>query len=291
MDARRGAGDVPAEGLQAQFVQGLLADQQEPGRAVVHRGCVARRDRAPGPEDGLEAGQFLQRGVLADALVLPDHDAVGGLHGQEFVVEVAVLACRGGPLVAAQRERVLPVPGDAVPLGDLLGRLAHGQQAVQVLHGRVDQAPAEAGVVGLDAVRQGLVGAGQHEGGAAHRLGAAREHDVGLARGDGARGGGDRFEAGGAQPVDGGARDGLGQAGQQRGHARDVAVVLAGLVGGAPVDVVDAGRVQGGHVGHQVADHGRRQIVGPQGGQGSAELADGGAAGGREVDGTHGLDS
>src|SRR5690606_28953374 len=176
---------------------------------------------------------------------------------------------------------------DAVPLGDLLGRLPHGQQAVQVLHRGVDQPPAEAGVDGLDAVREGLVGAGQHEGGPAHRLGAARDDAVGLAGGDGAGGGGDRFEAGGAQPVDGGAGHGLAEPGEQRGHAGDVAVVLAGLVGGTPVDVVHARRVQRRNVGDQAADDGGGEVVGPHRGEGTAEPADGGAAGGREVDGTH----
>ncbi|MGX1116202.1 hypothetical protein RKD37_001565 [Streptomyces ambofaciens] len=193
----------------------------------------------------------------------------------------------GGEAVAAQGERVLTLARDAVPLGDLLGRLPHGEQSVQVLHGRVDQAPAEPGVGGLDAVRQRLVGAGQHEGGAAHGLGAAGQHDVGLARGDGAGGGGDGFEAGGAEPVDGGAGHGLGQAREQGGHAGDVAVVLARLVGGAPVHVVDPGGVQRGHVGDQAPDHGGGEVVGPHGGQRAAQLADRGAAGGREVDGTH----
>ena len=49
----------------------------------------------------------------------------------------------------------------------------------------------------------------------------------------------DRLEAGGAEPVDGHARHLRRQAGEQHRHPRDVAVVLAGLVGGAHVDVVD----------------------------------------------------
>ena len=52
----------------------------------------------------------------------------------------------------------------------------------------------------------------------------------------------DGFQARPAQPVDGRARDGHGQPGEQHGHAADVAVVLAGPVGVAEVHVVDRRR-------------------------------------------------
>ena len=43
----------------------------------------------------------------------------------------------------------------------------------------------------------------------------------------------DRVKAGAAEPVDGRTRDRLWQAGEQRRHARDIAVVFAGLIGAA----------------------------------------------------------
>src|SRR5437762_3051433 len=43
----------------------------------------------------------------------------------------------------------------------------------------------------------------------------------------------------GAQTVDGHARRGFRETREQRGHPRDVAVVLPGLVGGAEPDVLD----------------------------------------------------
>ena len=52
----------------------------------------------------------------------------------------------------------------------------------------------------------------------------------------------DRGQAARAEPVDRVAGDGVGQAGQQHGHPGDVAVVLAGLVGGAEDDLVDRPR-------------------------------------------------
>ena len=82
-----------------------------------------------------------------------------------------------------------------------------------------------------------------HERRAAHRLDAAGDEEVAVARGDRVAGGDDGREPGRAEPVDGHARDRLGQPREQRGHPRDVAVVLARLVRAAEVDVLDLGRV------------------------------------------------
>jgi hypothetical protein len=55
----------------------------------------------------------------------------------------------------------------------------------------------------------------------------------------------ERLEPGAAEAVDGDARDLVGQPREQRAMRRDVAVVLAGLVGGAEDHLVD-GRAHGG---------------------------------------------
>ena len=71
-----------------------------------------------------------------------------------------------------------------------------------------------------------------------------------------------------------GTRD--GQPGQQRGHAPDVAVLLAGAVGVAEVDVVDPGGVQLGRAGQQEFTDGvGGQVVGAHRGQGAVVIADG----------------
>ena len=72
-----------------------------------------------------------------------------------------------------------------------------------------------------------------HEGRARHRFDAAGDGELDLAGADRARGGADRLHARGAQPVERRARHAVRQAGEQQRHARDVAVVLAGLVGAA----------------------------------------------------------
>ena len=74
---------------------------------------------------------------------------------------------------------------------------------------------------------------------ARHRLLAARDEQVAVARDHGVARADDRREAGGAEPVDRDAADRVGKPREQRGHARDVAVVLAGLVRGAEPDVLD----------------------------------------------------
>ena len=62
---------------------------------------------------------------------------------------------------------------------------------------------------------------------------------VTFASGDRVRGGVDRLQTGTAQAVDGLAGTSTGKPGQKRGHARHVAVVLAGLVRAAEDDVFD----------------------------------------------------
>ena len=88
-----------------------------------------------------------------------------------------------------------------------------------------------------------------------------------------ARRGGDRFHARGAQAVDGRAGNGLGQAREQERHAREVAIVLARLIGAAEKDLVDfLGEAR--MAAHELADRQRRQIVGAETGERAAVAAD-----------------
>ena len=83
----------------------------------------------------------------------------------------------------------------------------------------------------------------------------------------------DRLEARAAQPVDGQPADLDREAGQQHGHPRDVAVVLAGLVGAAEDDVLDEGRVEAGAIDDGAQD-GRGEVVGADGRERAAVAAD-----------------
>ena len=70
-------------------------------------------------------------------------------------------------------------------------------------------------------------------------LHAARDREIDLAGADRTRGIADRVEARRAQPVHGDAGHMIRQAREQRRHARDIAVVLASLVGAAEHDLVE----------------------------------------------------
>ena len=76
-------------------------------------------------------------------------------------------------------------------------------------------------------------------GRAGHRFGAAGDRELDLVRLDPPRRRGDRLHARGAKAVDGRAGNGVRQAGEQERHAREIAVVLARLVGAAEKDLVD----------------------------------------------------
>jgi hypothetical protein len=110
----------------------------------------------------------------------------------------------------------------------------------------------------LRAAGQAALGLADDPGGAAHRLDPATEVEVALAELDRAGGAVDRLQARGTEAVDGGAGDGVGEAGQQRRHPRHVAVVLTRLVGGTEVDVGDALGVDAAaldHGGDRVSGH------------------------------------
>jgi hypothetical protein len=121
---------------------------------------------------------------------------------------------------------------------------------------------------------QRLVGLGQHVGCAAHALDAAGDDEVRVARRDRPPGLHDRLAARGTQPVDRHPRDRHRQAGQQRRHPRHVAVLLAGAVGVAVVDVFDAGRVEPGVPGHQLGDGKGGEVVGTDARERAAVLAE-----------------
>jgi hypothetical protein len=192
----------------------------------------------------------------------------------DLCVEQTGLPRRHRPLVAAQRERVLVLAADVVLVDEVLGRLPHRERRVQLGELRVDEPPPEGRVdqLGHPAGRQRLR-LGERPGRARHRLDAPRDDQVALPDHDGARSLDHRLQSRSAQAVDGHSRDGDGQAGQQRAHARDVAVVLPGLVRATGHHLVDVNAVDTGPL-HQRPDDAGQQIVGPHPPQSPADLAD-----------------
>jgi hypothetical protein len=182
-------------------------------------------------------------------------------------------------LRSAKAEGILIGAADAELLGDVLGGLRHRVDAVLLLHQLVDEAPADGGVVDLVGTREGGRRLGHHERGPRHALDPTGKGEVDLAGADRTGDDADRVHARTAETVDRRAGHVDRQAGKQRRHARDVAVVLAGLVGAAIDRVVERGPVEVGMALDQRLDRQRREIVGADTGEPAAVAADRGAHG------------
>ena len=179
-----------------------------------------------------------------------------------------------GALLRAERKRVLVLARDLVILGDVLGRLRHGVDAVLLLHQRIDEAPADGGVLDRGAPLERLLRLAHHERRARHRLDAAGDGEVDLARADALRGEAHRVQSRRAEPIDGDARHRVRQAREQQRHPRDVAVVLAGLVGAAVIDLVERRPIDIRMPLHQRLDRDRAEIVGAHLGEPAGIAAD-----------------
>ena len=177
--------------------------------------------------------------------------------------------------MAAQGEGVLIGAADAVILSDVLARLRHAVDAVPTLHLRIDQPPADRRVLHRRRAAEGAFRLRDDEGRAAHALHPAGDQQVRFARLDRAGGRDHGVEAGAAEPVDRRARRRFRQAGEQRRHPRDVAVVLARLIGAAVNHVVQGGPVDGRMPLHQRSQRLGAEIVRPDARQRAAIFAEG----------------
>jgi len=142
---------------------------------------------------------------------------------------------------------------------------------------RIDEAPADGGVVNFRRARKRFAGLAHDERRPRHRLDAAGNGEIHFAGADGARRIADRIEAGRAQPIDGEAGHGLRQPGEQQRHARDVAIVFAGLVGAAEEHFIEPRPVGLRVAFNERADRCGGKVVGAQFRQRAAVAADGGA--------------
>ena len=183
------------------------------------------------------------------------------LDRHDLPVEPAGLDRRDRALLALEREGVLALAAHAPALGDVLRGLAHGIRVVALGQPRVHEAPAERRVGELArAAVPGALGLELDVRGAGHRLDAAADEDVAVADRDRVRRGVDRLEPRPAQPVDRQPAHLDREVGEQQGHPRDVAVVLAGLVGAAQDHVLDERRVDAGAVDDRAQDDGREVV-------------------------------
>ena len=107
------------------------------------------------------------------------------------------------------------------------------------LHRRVDEAPADRRVVDSALREKASVALPCTKGARDIDSTPPAMRDIGFARADRARGQSDRVEAGAAEPVDRARRARCRAGREQQRHARDIAIVLARLIGAAGIDFVD----------------------------------------------------
>ena len=159
--------------LQAVLLHRLGRGEDHRGRAVVDAGRVARRHRARIAECRLQLGEPFKRRLGPRMLVLVDghRSGLAAGHGDrnDLFGEIARRDRLAGALLRADRERVLVGARDLELLGDVLAGLAHGIDAVLRLHHRIDEAPADGGVVDLGRAREGFRRLAHHERRARHR--------------------------------------------------------------------------------------------------------------------------
>ncbi|MNZ82899.1 hypothetical protein D3C78_1016110 [compost metagenome] len=285
-DPRRntGAGHAEDPGTwgQAVFFHCFSRGQDQCRGTVVDPRGIACGDGLVRAIDRLQAGQGFQGGIGAWMLVVLDNGFaffVGDAHRHDLFSEETCGLGGCGTLLATQGEGVLIGTRDLVIVGDVVGGLRHGIDAVLGFHQRVDEAPADGGVFELHVARKSGIGLAHHERRTGHRLDAAGNRQLHLAAGDGAKGGADSVHARGAEAVQGHTRHAVRQACQQQRHARDVAVVFAGLVGAAEEHLVQQIPLHLRVALDQRLDRYGGQVIGTHAGQGAAEAADGGTNG------------
>ena len=181
-------------------------------------------------ERRLEAGERLDGRAGADELVVVEHDVVVDVEHRDDA------SSRSGPRPA--RPRRAPASGR---------RRRRRRRGVKPSTVAIRSAPMPCGtkrrvVVGLRVHRPGAaVGAHRH---ARHRLDAAGEDEVLPAGGDLLGGDVDGLQARGAEAVELDARDGVRQAGLDRGGLGDVRALVADRRHAAEHDVVDPVRIK-----------------------------------------------
>src|SRR4028118_1277172 len=194
--------------LPAAGVGRLLAGDEHHRGPVVDAARVGRGDGATLLlEDRLELLEALDARVGADVLVGGELDRLFlllDLDGHDLPVEELVLVGLGRPLVAPHSAGGGLLAGDAVLLGDVLGRNTHVVVVEDVPEAVEDHVVVHVHLGHAHPVAvPRLV---QKEGRPVHVLDAAGHDDVGVAEGDLLGGGDNGLEARAAHPVQGQAR-------------------------------------------------------------------------------------
>src|SRR5438270_11255731 len=131
--------------------------------------------------------------------------------GYNFLAHAAGANGPGGALLAAESEEILILAADVEFLGHDFAGFGHGVGAVLRFDERIDEAPADGGVLEFRGAGESAVGFAKDERGAGHTFDASCDDKVGFAGLDGARGDSYSIHAGTAEAVYGVAGNFLGQ--------------------------------------------------------------------------------
>ena len=257
----------PRQRRDAQLTRLGVAHHHHGGGTVVERAGVAGGDRPVGTEHRLETGQTLGGGVGARPVVLRHDGAVGQHERRDLVLPETVLLVGHGELLAAGRELVHLLAGDALGLHDVLGGLTHSDVEVGQPLARGPHRSTTLRTLGGAGARLTEDRVGSGVGGtravAADGLDAGGDEAVALARLDGVRRHPDRLQAGRAVPVDGHARH-VVEPCQYGGGAPDVETGFAGRLAAAHDQVFDVVGADLRHLRHQGLHDLSRHVVGTQ---------------------------
>ena len=218
--------------------------QQKRRRAIGKRRGVSSRDRSAFFESGLQRAELLKRGIGSWSFIFVVDDgralSLSHLEGNQLIFEAPFFVSLYSFEVTSQGELILFLPGDLIFLGDVFRGLAIVDQRVEFAHTAVGEAPTQGAVVqGYVATLEGVRRLGHHPGSAGHALDPAGDEKVAVIGLDGSSSLVDRLQSGPAQTIDRGAWNRIGQPCEKGRVARDVAGILARLVGTAEIDVFD----------------------------------------------------
>ena len=175
-------------------------------------------------------------------------------------------------LLTEDGEAILLITRDVELPCDVLRRFTHRVRMMELGEGRIRESPADRGVVDFGNPVEGGRALGHDEWSAAHALDTAGDEHVPMARFDHSCRYVDGFKAGSAKSVHGAPRNSLWQTCQKGGHSGDVAIVLACLVRGSEIDLVDRRGIDSS-LRDGLANGDGGQIVGTHGGKTAAVAA------------------
>ena len=289
--ARRRVRDDARERLEAVRAHDVAAGDEHAGGAVVERGAVAGRDGARPCETTVgslaspssvtsERGDssFAKRTGSAPLPfcgigtgTISRSNAPAAIAAAAFFCEPrANASCSSRPIfhLAATSSAVSPIERS-------------GKRSA--IFGFSKRQPSDVSKTFGGRARERLVGLAEDERRARHALDAAADGDLGVARRDAPDGVAHRLETRPAEAVHGDGRHLVRETREERRHARDVAVVLARLVGRAEGDLIELLAEGRGALAERDEDV-RGQVVGAHRREPAAVAADGGADGVDEED-------